>query len=69
MILTDACENVCFFSSVDLEIRDNNGHVPLWLAILSSGKDITEESSEKSGFSSRLVEHGSSPDAVNHLTG
>lgn len=58
-----------FLYSIDLEIRDNNGHVPLWLAILSSGKNITEESSGKSGFSSRLVERGSSPDAVNHLTG
>lgn len=58
-----------FFFSVDFEIRDNNGHVALWLAILSSGKEIAEEATGKSGYSSRLVEQGSSPDAINHLTG
>jgi len=58
-----------FYLSIDLEIRDNNGHVPLWMAILSSDKPLQEEAADNPGFASRLVDRGSSPDAVNHLTG
>lgn len=54
--------------SLDLEVRDNNGHVVLWFAILSTKKDLREDTSDSS-FAARLVKQGSSSDAVNHLTG
>lgn len=56
-------------SNIDLEIRDNNGYVALWLAILSTDKPLQGETPENPGFASRLVNRGSSTDAINHLTG
>ena len=53
---------------LDLELRDNYGHVVLWFAILSSKEDLQEDKHDSS-YAARLVKRGSSADAINPLTG
>jgi len=54
--------------NIDLEVRDNNGHVVLWFAILSSKRPLQDDSNDSS-YAARLVNRGSSSDAINHITG
>ena len=53
-------------SRLNLELRDNEGRVPLWLALSCHGQvDPWDEDS----LAAKLVRSGASPDAVNTVTG
>ena len=59
-------------SSLNLELRDSHNRNVLWLALLTEGqceKSGRISSLNESRFSVQLVNHGSSPDAVDDLTG
>ena len=56
------------FYSLDLELRDNNGDVVLWFAILSSKVSLLDDEND-STYAAKLVKRGSSADAVNPRTG
>ena len=47
---------------LNLELRNNDGHVPLWLA-LSHDPDF--DPMDEDSLAARLMKHGASPDAVN----
>ena len=53
---------------MDLEVRDQNGHVVLWFAILSSKTPLQQDTNDSS-YAARLINQGSSSDSINHLTG
>ncbi|EDO26845.1 predicted protein, partial [Nematostella vectensis] len=50
---------------LNLELRDNQGRVPLWLALSCDSFDSMDEES----LAAKLVKHGASADAVNTVTG
>ncbi|XP_048582377.1 rabankyrin-5 isoform X2 [Nematostella vectensis] len=52
-------------SKLNLELRDNQGRVPLWLALSCDSFDSMDEES----LAAKLVKHGASADAVNTVTG
>ncbi|EDO39873.1 predicted protein, partial [Nematostella vectensis] len=52
-------------SKLNLELRDKQGRVPLWLALSCDSFDSMDEES----LAAKLVKHGASADAVNTVTG
>ena len=57
---------IIFAFRLNLELRDNEGRVPLWLALSCRGKiDPLDEEN----LPAKLVRSGASPDAVNTVTG
>lgn len=53
-------------AKLNLELRNNDGHVPLWLA-LSHDPDF--DPMDEDSLAARLMKHGASPDAVNNING
>lgn len=51
---------------LNLELRDNEGRVPLWLAL---SRDTRVDPMDEDSLPAKLVKHGASPDAVNNITG
>ena len=51
---------------LNLELRNNEGHVSLWLAL---SHDDRVDPMDEDGLAAKLVKHGASPDAVNNVTG
>ena len=51
---------------LNLELRDNEGRVPLWLAL---SRDATVDPMDEDSLAAKLVKHGASSDAVNNVTG
>jgi len=47
-------------------LRDNEGRVPLWLAL---SRDTKVDPLDEDSLAAKLVKHGASPDAVNNITG
>ena len=54
------------FSRLNLELRDNEGRVPLWLALSC---DTRVDPMDEDSLAAKLVKHGASPDAINNVTG
>lgn len=51
---------------LNLELRDNEGRVPLWLAL---SRDTRVDPMDEETLAAKLVKHGASPDAINNITG
>lgn len=51
---------------LNLELRDNEGRVPLWLAL---SRDTRFDPMDEDSLAAKLVKHGASPDAINNITG
>lgn len=51
---------------LNLELRDNEGRVPLWLAL---SRDTRVDPMDEDSLAAKLVKHGASPDAINNITG
>jgi len=51
---------------LNLELRDNEGRVPLWLAL---SRDTRVDPVDEDSLAAKLVKHGASPDAINNITG
>jgi len=51
---------------LNLELRDNEGCVPLWLAL---SRDARVDPMDEDSLAAKLVKYGASPDAVNNVTG
>lgn len=59
-------------SSLNLELRDDHNHTVLWLALQTEGqceKAGKGSSLDESSYAVQLVNHGSSPDAIDNGTG
>ena len=54
------------FHRLNLELRDNEGRVPLWLAL---SRDDVIDPMDDDCLAANLVRHGASPDAINNVTG
>ena len=55
------------FLRPNLELRDNEGRVALWLALLRDSHAFNPL--DEDSLAAKLVKHGASPDAVNTITG
>lgn len=53
-------------AKLNFELRTNEGHVPLWLALSC---DTAVDPMDEDSLAARLLKHGASPDAVNNITG
>ena len=51
---------------LNLELRDNEGRVPLWLAL---SRDTQVDPMDEDSLAAKLVKHGASADAINNITG
>lgn len=51
---------------LNLELRDNEGRVPLWLAL---SRDTKVDPMDEDSLAAKLVKYGASPDAINNITG
>ena len=51
---------------LNLELRNNEGHVPLWLAL---SHDTDFDPMDEDSLAARLIKCGASPDAVNNING
>ena len=51
---------------LNLELRDNEGRVPLWLAL---SRDTRVDPMDEDSLAAKLVKHGASADAINNITG
>lgn len=66
MFYADCTVSFVVHFRLNLELRDNEGRVPLWLAL---SRDTRVDPMDEDCLEAKLVKHGASPDAINNITG